>query len=64
MKANLLTEEHREMLLTFSFELFDMYKRFKADHECVDIYAQLNTIWQAIDSLLELNDSLNKILPF
>lgn len=64
MKANLLTFEHKEMLLNFSSELFGIYFDFKADHECIDMYKQLHTIWQAIDDLLELNESLNKILPF
>lgn len=64
MKANLLTEEHKKMLLNYSIELFDIYIKFKAEQECVDIYKQLHTIWQAIDDLLELNESLNKILPF
>lgn len=64
MKANLLTEEHKQMLLNFSTEVFDIYYKFKANHECVDIYKQLNVIWQAIDDIIALNESLNKILPF
>lgn len=64
MKANLLTVEHEQRLNEISSEIFELYHTFQANFECVDMYEQLRTIWQAIDDLLKLNYTLEKILPF
>lgn len=64
MKANLLTKEHEQKLNEINAEIFDLYHTFQANVECVDIYEQLGHIIRALDDVLALNYTLNKILPF